>query len=139
MNFAHSAKDFEDSIREYEEEAGQWLDFSKLKTTLVELQIISKSLVDQTKTKELNRVLLMVARCLNPVLFQSKSAFEHDPALSSRCLPGLSKALSLKDLDPNSDAMKFDLVGLKREMNRINHSLLNAKSLIFNWLRDEKK
>lgn len=146
MNFAHSAKDFEDSIREYEEEAGQWLDFSKLKTTLVEfrkqideLQIISKSLVDQTKTKELNRVLLMVARCLNPVLFQSKSAFEHDPALSSRCLPGLSKALSLKDLDPNSDAMKFDLVGLKREMNRINHSLLNAKSLIVKWLRDEKK
>jgi hypothetical protein len=35
--------------------------------------------------------------------------------------------------------MKFDLVGLKREMNRINHSLLNAKSLIFKWLRDEKK
>ena len=60
MNFAHSAKDFEDSIREYEEEAGQWLDFSKLKSTLVEfrkqideLQIISKSLVDQTKTKSL--------------------------------------------------------------------------------------
>ena len=103
------------------------------------MQIISKSLVDQTKTKELNRVLLMVARCLNPVLFQSKSAFEHDPALSSRCLPGLSKALSLKDLDPNSDTMKFDLVGLKREMNRINHSLLNAKSLIVKWLRDEKK
>ena len=146
MNFAHSAKDFEDSIREYEEEAGQWLDFSRLKSTLFEfrkqidkMQIISKNLVDSSRTKELNRVFLRVARCLNPVLFQSKSAFEHDPALSSRCLPGLSKALSLKDLDPNSDAMKFNIVGLRREMNRVNHSLIQAKSLIANWLRDEEK
>jgi hypothetical protein len=54
-------------------------------------------------------------------------------------LPGLSKALSLKDLDPNSDAMKFDIVGLRREMNRVNHSLIQAKSLIANWLRDEEK
>ena len=146
MNFSHSVQDFQDSIREYEEEAGQWLDFSRLKSTLSDLrkridkmQSSSQDLVDPHKTKQLNRILLKIARCLNPVLFQSRSPFQHDAALSSRCLPGLKKALFLKDLDPNSDAMRFDIVGLKREMNRINYSLKQAKNLIENWLEDHEK
>ena len=137
FNFTHSAQDFLDALREYEEEAGKWLDFGNLKSGAQALQNevaamhkAVEGLTDDKETGRINRTYLRLARWLNPVLFQSRSGYEHDPALSSRCLPGLARALELKSMDPDSDGMKFYVAGLKREMNRIGHHLTEARRLI---------
>ena len=93
----------------------------------------AEDLEDDAHTGPVNTLYLRLARWLNPVLFQSRSAYEHDPALSSRCLPGLAPALTLKAMDPASDAFKFTVVGLKREMNRIGHHLTEAQRLVDGW------
>lgn len=142
FNYTHSAQDFLDALREYEEEAGHWLDFDPLKAKAQALQNAvaamhqaADGLAGDAETNRINRNYLRLARWLNPVLFQTRSGHEHDPALSSRCLPGLSGALKLKSMDPQSDAFKFDVVGLKREMNRIGHHLTEAQRLVDGWLQ----
>lgn len=142
FNYTHSAQDFLDALREYDEEAGQWLDFGPLQAKAQALQNAvaamhkaAEGLSDDAETNRINRTYLRLARWLNPVLFQTRSGYEHDPALSSRCLPGLSGALELKTMDPQSDAFKFDCVGLKREMNRISHHLTEAQRLVDGWLQ----
>ena len=140
FNFTHSAQDFLDALREYEEEAGQWLDFGDLKEKAQALQNnvaamhqVAKGLSDDTQSRNVNKTYLRLARWLNPVLFQVRSGYEHDPALSSRCLPGLARVLDLKNMDPESDAFKFNIVGIKREMNRIGHHLTEAIRLVDRW------
>ncbi len=137
FNFTHAAQDFLDALREYEEEAGQWLDFGPLKSMAQALQNevaamhkAAENRADEAETARINKTYLRLARWLNPVLFQTRGGHEHDPALSSRCLPGLARALNLKSMDPDSDALKFDIVGLKREMNRIGHHVTEARRLV---------
>jgi len=140
FNFTHSAQDFLDAIREYQEEAGEALDFDRLKqqartlqNSFAALHEMAEGLSEEAQTRALNKLYLRLARWLNPVLYQTRSGYEHDPALSSRCLPGLRKALELKSMEPASDAFKFDVVGLKREMNRIGHHLTEAQRLVDFW------
>ena len=140
LNFAHSAQDFLDSIREYEEECGDALDFSRLRmlaqtlqNSVATLHEMAGGLTDEARTGEINRLYLRMARWLNPVLFQAKSPYQHDPALSSRCLPGLGSVLQLKEMSSNSDAFKFTVAGLKREMNRVAHHLTEAQRLVDSW------
>ena len=146
LNFTHSAQDFLDAVREYREGAGGALDLTRieakasaLKASLVALHEEAGTLAGEDRTGVLNRLYLRLARWLNPVLFQSRSPWEHDPALSSRCLPGLDAALELGSMDPASDAYRFKVAGLKRELNRIGYHLTEAQRLVDGWhLRAEK-
>jgi hypothetical protein len=70
---------------------------------------------------------------LNPVLYQSGTPFEHDPALGSRALPSLAPALRLKTMNPESDAFKFAVVGLRRRINQIGHQVREAMREIENF------
>ncbi len=140
LNFTHSAQDFLDAVREYREGAGGALDFScieakasALKASLASLHEEAESLTGEDRTGLLNRLYLRLARWLNPVLFQSRSPWEHDPALSSRCLPGLDAALELGSMDPASDAYRFKVAGLTRELNRIGYHLTEAQRLVDGW------
>jgi Peptidase family M28 len=140
FDFTESARDFLDALREYQEAAGQRLDFSGLKAKAQKLQDevaalhkAAEGLNDEAETAVVNRLCLRLARWLNPVLYQSRSAYTHDAALSSRCLPGLGGALELAAMDPASDALRFDVAGLRREMNRIGHHLTEATRLVEGW------
>jgi hypothetical protein len=140
FNFTHSAQDFLDALREYAEEAGEFLQFDELtgkaqalQNSVAGLHQGANDLEGAAATARVNRLYLRLARWLNPVLYQKRSAYEHDPALSSRCLPGLGGALVLKNMDPQSDAFKFAVVGLRREMNRIGHHLTEALRMVDDW------
>ena len=140
FNFTHSAQDFLDAIREFKEGAGGALDFSGIEAQAQALQASVESLhksaeglADERLTGPLNRFYLRLARWINPVLYQSRSPWEHDPALSSRCLPGLGGALKLGGMDPASDAFRFEVAGLKRELNRIGYHLTEAQRLVDRW------
>jgi hypothetical protein len=131
------AQDYHDALREYDEAAGHALPIRKLmdevdtlKSRMAALHQRCNGLTDPTQTASVNRTLLKVARILNPVLYQEGTPFAHDPALSSRCLPSLAPALKLKALDPRSDAHKFAVAGLKRRLNQVGASVLDATRLI---------
>jgi Peptidase family M28 len=128
------AEDFQDSLKEYIEEAGRFLplgqlaaDVDALKVRLEQLQTDCSALSDERATRAANRLFLRLARTLNPVLYQTCSPFEHDPALGSRALPSLAPALLLKTMNPESDAFKFTVVGLRRRINRIGHQVCEAR------------
>jgi aminopeptidase YwaD len=127
------AQDYLDSLKEYQEEAGQWLPFKELageaealQQSLAALQKRCEGLKDPKASAAANRLFLRIARILNPALYQTCSPFEHDPALGSRALPALTPALKLKTLNPESDAFKFAVVGLKRRINRVRHGIREA-------------
>jgi Zn-dependent M28 family amino/carboxypeptidase len=127
------AEDFQDSLKEYIEEAGRFLPLSQLvadvdalKVRLEHLQADCAGLADEHAIGAANRLFLRLARTLNPVLYQSGTPFEHDPALGSRALPSLAPALRLKTMNPESDAFKFTVVGLRRRINRIGHQVREA-------------
>lgn len=137
FNLGATAQDFLDSLREYEEEAGQFLSFKEL-TDLVQafqnkvtaLHHRVQDLSDETATAAVNRLFLRLARTLNPVLYQNRESFVHDPAIGSRCLPCLAPAMKLKSMDPASDEYKFTLVGLRRMTNRVTYQVIEATRLV---------
>jgi hypothetical protein len=133
FKIAAIAQDFQDSLKEYAEEAGRFLpltelitDVDALKLRMERLQKKCSTLTDERACMNVNRLFLRLARTLNPVLYQASSPFEHDPALGSRALPSLAPALSLKTMNPGSDAFKFAVVGLRRRINRVRHQVLEA-------------
>ena len=118
--------DYLDSLREFDEEAGNHLPFKPLigevealQEKLAAFDARAAKLTKPADTAAANRTILRIARLLNPVLYQVCSPFEHDPALGSRALPSLTPALKLKSLNPDGDAFKFTVTGLKRRINQI--------------------
>jgi len=133
FKIAAVAQDFQDSLKEYAEEAGRFLPLSQLvdevdtlKLRMERLQENCAKLTNERASAHANRLFLRLARTLNPVLYQASSPFEHDPALGSRALPSLAPALHLKTMDPSSDAFKFTVVGLRRRINGVRHQVREA-------------
>ena len=133
FKLAAITQDYLDSLREFDEEAGQYLPLKSLIAEVTALQgelaafdARAAKLTQAAETAVANRLILRVARLLNPVLYQVCSPFEHDPALGSRALPSLTPALKLKSLNPDGDAFKFTVVGLQRRINQISHQLQEA-------------
>jgi hypothetical protein len=132
------AGDYLDSLREFEEAAGEHLPIAELAEEVRGLKArlealhstISTKEVDRRESAKLNRLFLRVARLLNPVLYQAGSDFHHDPALGSRALPSLSPALTLSKFPHNSDTYRFIRVGLLRRMNRIRYQLRESSVLL---------
>src|SRR5262249_35296336 len=133
FKIAAVAQDFQDSLKEYAEEAGRFLPLSQLvdegdtlKLRMERPQGNCAKLTNHRARAHANRLFLRLARTLNPVLYQASSPFEHDPALGSRALPSLAPALHLKTMDPSSDAFKFTVVGLRRRINGVRHQVREA-------------
>ena len=75
-----------------------------------------------------NALLLRVARLINPILHHAKSDFDFDLGRTSRMLPGLTPALTLTTQAPETANMAK--IVLRRQSNRIAHSLLRAEETI---------
>jgi hypothetical protein len=142
-NLSAIAQDYLDSLKEYDEEAGQWLPLKELmdevqtlQGKLAGLQARCRDLTAEAKTAAANRAYLRIARILNPVLYQTCSPFAHDPALGSRSLPGLTPALKLKAMNPDGDTFKFTVVGLKRRLNQVRHAVREAAREVDLFSRD---
>ena len=136
FNLAMAAQDYLDSLREYEEEAGAHLPFAALaaevrglQAKLAALHEHCANLTDAAASGRANTLFLRIARALNPVLYQARAPFEHDPALGSRALPGLAPALKLKAMDPASDEYRFTVTGLKRRLNHVAFQVREAARL----------
>ncbi len=133
----HIAQDFLDSLREYDEAAGEHLPFAELRAEAQQFQDACVALhnrlegeTDAAVTAGANKLFLNVARTLNPVLYQVCSPFEHDPAIGSRALPSLTRALSLPSPTDDPQGYVFVKTGLIRRMNQVRHQLREASELV---------
>ena len=137
------AQDYLDALREYREAAGDSVDFTAAETAVRSFKTRAEALQaklarrnDEALTRAANRLLLRLARTLNPVLYQNLPGHLHDPALGSLALPSLAASLTLPKLDPNSDAHRFAVVGLKRRLNHVMHQVKAAGELIDGFERE---
>jgi aminopeptidase YwaD len=132
-----AAQDYLDSLREYDEAAGEVLPFAAVMAEAEALKAACAALTervrgetDRERSAAVNKLMLRVCRTLNPILYQVCSPFEHDPALGSRALPSLGPALKLPAMDPASDAYRFTVTGLKRRLNQVTHQIREAARLV---------
>jgi hypothetical protein len=133
-----TAQDYLNCLREYQEEGiGRFLPIDALAERVQHLQNVcsafhaaTEDLTDPAETARVNRIMLKVLRWLNPAFYQIRGMYEHDPALAGRRMPAIAAAFKLKDLDPDSDQFKFDVVGLKRRLNGITHRVIEATRLV---------
>jgi len=144
FNFAATAQDYLDCLREYQEEIGDYLPLEGLTQTVTLLKekasalpTQSRNLADTKIADPLNRLYLSLARVLNPPLYTSVLPFEHQPAVPTRLLPDLAPALQLKKMNPGSNDFKFLVAGLKRKITKINFHVLQAIRLIDSWRSED--
>jgi hypothetical protein len=78
---------------------------------------------------ETNELRMRLCRLLIPVNYTRLGPFEHDLALSTKPVPGLSDAGRLAALDAGSDDHHFLRTKLVRERNRVEHALREAMRL----------
>jgi hypothetical protein len=107
-----------------------------LQAKLAGLQARCNDLKVESKTAAANRTFLRIARILNPVFYQACTPFAHDPALGAHSLPGLAPALNLKTMNPDGDAFKFAIVGLRRRLNQVRHAVREAAREVDLFSRD---
>jgi hypothetical protein len=107
-----------------------------LQAKLAGLQARCNDLKVESKTAAANRTFLRIARILNPVFYQACTPFTHDPALGAHSLPGLAPALNLKTMNPDGDAFKFAIVGLRRRLNQVRHAVREAAREVDLFSRD---
>jgi hypothetical protein len=130
LNLAATAGDVLASLREYREAAPDLVELRWLIALAENFRAAAESLAAKTPTDraQRNALLLRVARLVNPVLHHARSDFDFDLGRTSRMLPGLAPALTLATLSP--DAAHMAKIVLRRQANRIAHSLLRAEETI---------
>jgi len=141
FNFAMAAQDYLDALREYHEEAGDYVPLKPLmENTMIlkeKAEVLDKKIAnlpeDDASADKTNRILLSLSRILNPTLYTSVQPFDHQPALGTRFLPDIAPALELKHMNPDSGEFKFLVTGLKRKINKVNFCVLKAIRTIDSW------
>ena len=140
FNFAVVAQDYLDALKEYQDEAGQYLPIDRLiertntlKEKAEDLHAKANDAVGE-KADSLNRLYLRIARTLNPTLYTSVSPFLQQPALGTRFVPDLTPSLKLKSMDPESDDFKFLKAGMLRAINKVDFHMIEAIKLIDHWM-----
>jgi hypothetical protein len=140
FNFAVVAQDYLDALKEYQDEAGEYLPIDRLVERANTLKEKAEALhakadgLNGEKADSLNRLYLRIARALNPTLYTSVSPFLQQPALGTRFIPDLTKSLELKSMDPDSDDFKFLQTGMLRAVNKVDFHLIEAIKLIDHWM-----
>ena len=123
------ARDFAGRIAEIAEETGDHFDFGPAERAAADFGAAAEQL-ERTRQQvaasgsaeqraAMDAGLLRLSRILNPALYTMSGAYDQDPALQVPLLPGLSRAIALRTLDPASDGVRFRVTRLVRERNRI--------------------
>jgi hypothetical protein len=86
----------------------------------------------EVEPAEAERVMLDLARAINPVLYTAAGRYGQDPAAAQPLLPGLALAGELPRLDAAGDPTeyRFAQAQLRRELNRIADAVGRALELV---------
>jgi hypothetical protein len=128
---AAAADEMAASIGRYHDDARGTLDLSGTGALATDLgAAIRCRAIERQAAPEANDLIMRLCRLLIPVNYTRLGPFEHDLALGTRPVPGLSDAGRLAALDPSADQAHFLLTKLVRERNRVEHALRAAGRLV---------
>ena len=131
FDYAATADEFALALNRYHEVGKGRIDLARTRDLALELgRELRGGAIDQLDAARANTLLLELAHLLIPVNYTRSGPFEHDLALGTQPLPGLGDCVTLGQLDPASDTLRFLRTRLERERNRVEHALRTAIRLV---------
>lgn len=141
-NFVNTAKEFQETIHAYQEQAGEHFDFTPLRKEVEkleedlqlfykEIQTLNHLAITDPKVRKANKIQQKLARILIPINYTRKGKFRHDPALNVPPLPDISGASDFNSVEAGSHEYKVLQTHLKRGQNRVAWSFSEARDLLF--------
>lgn len=124
-----TAREFADTVAEYQKKAGDRFDLTPSKEAVAELAAALDDFYARVERKEIapaaaNAVIQDLARILVPINFTRVTRFRHDPALTIPALPSIAAAAELDKFDEGS--IGFARTQLVRGQNRLVSALRQA-------------
>jgi hypothetical protein len=127
FDYAATADELAQTLARYHEAANGRLDLERTRQLALQLsRQLRGGALDGLDPAEANATLIQLAHLLIPVNYTRSGPFEHDLALGTLPLPGLADAVTLGQLDPNRDVIRFLRTRLERERNRVEYALRTA-------------
>jgi hypothetical protein len=131
FDYAATADELAQTLARYHEAANGRLNLQRTRELALQLgRQLRGGALDRLDPAEANARLIDLAHLLIPVNYTRSGPFEHDLALGTSPLPGLAEAVTLGQLDPAGDDIRFLRTRLERERNRVEHALHAALRLV---------
>ena len=135
-------KEIEQSVTQWQERAGNRFDLSStlerigsLKSSLVELQNVIGTVIEEEKLTTINHCLLELSSYLVPINYVKGSNFEHDLALKQPAVPKCTDIELLVQTTPEQQEYYFLITALQRKRNEVNYALKQANHLVQHTLQ----
>lgn len=137
FDFRVTVSEFRERVLELQEAAGDRIDLSQLVSEVDALgnrlahlnDAVDNDLEDET-AELINQCLIEVSHALIPVDYTALGQFDHDLAVPTSPIPGLSRIPELAGLDPAGSDFQMLLTRLRRERNRVTHGVREARRAI---------
>ncbi len=131
FDFAATADELEQTLQRYHTAAYGRLDLERTRALALELgQELQTGDLERLDAGRANALLMALAHLLIPVNYTRSGLFEHDLALGTQPLPGLADVVTLGQLDPAGNDLRYLRTRLERERNRVEHALLASLRLV---------
>jgi hypothetical protein len=85
---------------------------------------------EATSAKDVNRLLIELARILVPMNYALGECFDHDPAEPLGVIPKLDRIVQLPHLEKDSDTWRFLVAELVRQRNKVSNALYQATQCV---------
>jgi hypothetical protein len=131
FDYAATADELAQVLAHYHAAANGRLDLEHTRALALRLgQELRAGQLERLDADRANDVLLGLGHLLIPVNYTRSGPFGHDLALGTTPLPGLSDVVTLGQLDPEGNEVRFLRTQLERERNRVEHALRSALRLV---------
>jgi hypothetical protein len=143
LDFRVTVDEFRERVDELQQAAGDRLDLGRMTAEINaltdRLQRLQPALEGDTNdmtAARINQCLREIAHSLIPVDYTAMGQFDHDLAVPTTALPGISRIPELAWLDPTGSDYQLLITRLRRECNRITHGVRSARRSIEAALQD---
>jgi hypothetical protein len=133
LNQLAAVEDLETIIKDYQRKTNGHLNFSltvnrieELKKILTEFGSLVESPLTNEQISQVNKSLKDLSKIFVTLNYVKGDRFQHDVALNQRPIPILANCEKLADLETGSHVYHLVLTELKRNLNKVNYSFLEA-------------
>jgi hypothetical protein len=143
FDFRVTINEFRERIDELQRSADSRFDLSQLQAEvdaledrLNRLHRVIDTETDDSTAQRINKCLTEVGHALIPVDYTAMGQFDHDLAVPTSPIPGLSRSPELANLDQTGSDYLMLVTRLRRERNRATHGIRAARRAVEAALRD---
>jgi hypothetical protein len=143
FDFRVTLEELRERVQELHQAAGGQMDLTRLLAEIDALtdrlqrfQAITERDVDDTAAQRVNKCLTEIGHAVIPVDYTALGQFDHDLAVPTTPLPGLSRIPELTHLDSTGSDYQMLTTRLRRERNRATHGVRSARRAVEAALRD---